>query len=199
MTFNEFIRTARQAPILQPGEIKDYIANDDLEPVYTYLYRIAALVAADVKNTSEFKDLDDSDFIDATQECFPAMRYVVNLSPTKFSGYAAVSFRRCIRRYLRGLLNGGTGGSQSPARQPLELDNSFWGNASDWDEEDASDTYGLGMYEEPPIGLGDPLEELVRIEHVEYLLGRLDKPPRNIRDSDARLRRVEKELGGKDA
>lgn len=199
-TFSEFIRTARQSPMLQPGEITDYIAANDLEPVHAYLYRIAALVAADIKNTNEFRDVDDSDFIDATQECFPHMAYVINLSPNKFSGYAAVAFRRVIRRYLRGVLNGGTGSDRSGASPPVELRSTFWGESSDWNEDTFSDMgWGSGMYDEMPIGLGDPAEELLRIERVETMLEAANAPivksKQCARDNAARERRIAKEIG----
>jgi hypothetical protein len=193
-SFTAFIKAAQHcSPILQPGEIADYIAAKDYEPLLLFMHRIAAYVAADIKNSNEFRNLDDSDFIDAAQECTTDMHLVINAAPAKFSGYAAVTFRRRIRRYLAGVNNGGLGSYAADIMRPISLIEPF----NDDSEEDFP--LNAGDFTEAPIGLGDPLDELIRIETVESALESLERPAEGTHgpkwDTIARNRRVEKQLG----
>jgi hypothetical protein len=189
-SFVQFIKAAKTcSPILDTAEIVACLTARDYVPLMLFLHRIAAYVAYDVRNSNEFRNLDDSDFIDAAQECTEDMQTIINAAPERFSGYAAVTFRRRIRRYLAGVNNGGMGGSQSPAERPISLVAPLY-------DDDAEDT---GMTADPPIELGDPLDELIRAETVENALKSLDSPAKGTHgpkwDTMQRDKRVAKELG----
>jgi hypothetical protein len=196
-SFTAFIKAAQKcSPILEPGEVADYITAKDYEPLLLFMHRIAAFVASDVKNTNEFRNLDDSDFIDAAQECTADMQTIIDAAPTKFSGYAAVTFRRRIRRYLATVNNGGLGGYSSEATRPISLIDPFY----DETDEEAAGNAIINLTEDLPIpiGLGDPLDELIRIETVEAALESLDKPVTGHSpkwNTIARDKRVAKQLG----
>lgn len=196
-SFTSFIKAARNcSPILERETIAEYQKAQNYEPLFLFMHRIAAYIAADVKNSNEFRNLDDSDFIDAAQECTEDMRTIIAANPDKFSGYAAVTFRRRIRRYLATVNNGGLGGYGSPAMRPISLIDPFYD-----DTDDEAATKQLADITEDvtvPIGLDDPLVELIRLEAVEAALETLNHPangrqgPRNA--TNARDKRVAKEF-----
>jgi hypothetical protein len=168
-SFAAFTKAARNcSPILTDLEIRDYLEHADYEPLLLFMHRIAAYIAADVRNSNEFRNADDSDFIDAAQECTEDMRTIINVAPAKFSGYAAVTFRRRIRRYLAAVQNGGMGSYSADLDRPLAFQD------SDSGEDDALEVSESTEYR--PIGLGDPLNELIRLEAVELALESLEKP-----------------------
>lgn len=189
-SFAAFTKAARNcSPILLEGEIADYIAAKDYEPLLLFMHRIAAYISQDVKNSNEFRSLDDSDFIDAAQECTEDMQNIISKAPEKFSGYAAVTFRRRIRRYLAAVDNGGLGGYGADLDRPMSL-------LEDSGDDDAPEL--SESTEDPPIGMGNPLDELIRIETVELALESLTRPiPSDspTRDLVARSKRIEKQLG----
>lgn len=198
-SFTSFIKAARNcSPILEADAIAGYQKTQNYEPLFLFMHRIAAYIAAEVKNSNEFRNLDDSDFIDAAQECTEDMRAVIAANPEKFSGYAAVTFRRRIRRYLATVNNGGLGGYGSPAMRPISLIDPFYD-----DTDDAAAAKQLADITEDvtvPIGLGDPLVELIRLEAVEAALDTLERPVMDRRHGSkqattARDKRVEKQLG----
>jgi len=193
-SFAAFTKAARNcSPILLDGEIADYLKAKDYEPLLLFMHRIAAYIAQDVKNSNEFRNLDDSDFIDAAQECTKDMQIIVSRAPEKFSGYAAVTFRRRIRRYLGAVDNGGMGSYGADLDRPLSLHISL-----DADEEEAD---SLESTDAPSIGLGNPLDELIRIETVAEAIESLDRPAKIVNghgpkwDTIARDKRIDKELG----
>jgi hypothetical protein len=185
-----FTKAAKNcSPILQEGEVADYLTNADYEPLLLFMHRIAAYVAVDVKNSNEFRNVDDSDFIDAAQECTIDMQTVIAAKPTKFSGYAAVTFRRRIRRYLAAVNNGGLGSYAADLSRPISLQDSLD------TEEDTIDP--PESTEDRPIGLGNPLDELIRLETVTLALEFLSHPVAGSNpkwDGIARDKRVAKEL-----
>jgi len=190
-SFAAFTKAARNcSPILLDTQIADYLATKNFEPLLLFMHRIAAYIAQDVKNSNEFRNLDDSDFIDAAQECTEDMQTIVSRAPVKFSGYAAVTFRRRIRRYLAAVDNGGMGSYAADLDRPVSLHVSL-----DADEEEAD---SLESTDEPSIGLGNPLDELIRIETIEAALETLAHPAKTGHgpkwDTIARDKRIVKEL-----
>lgn len=197
-SFTSFIKAAKNcSPILETPEIIAFIAAENYEPLLLFMHRIAAFIASDIKNSGEFRNLDDSDFIDAAQECTEDMYTIISAKPEKFSGYAAVTFRRRIRRYLSAVNNGGLGGYGSPVMRPISLIDPFY---DDSDEEAAAKQLAdiSADIPTPSIGLGDPLDELIRLETVESALETLNYPalgrqgPQNT--TNARDKRIAKEL-----
>jgi hypothetical protein len=198
-SFTHFIKAARDcSPILETKEIIAFLEAKNYEPLMLFMHRIAAFVANDVKNSNEFRNLDDSDFIDAAQECTADMQTVIGANPEKFSGYAAVTFRRRIRRYLAGVNNGGLGWHGSPAMRPISLIDPFYEDTDD--DTAASQLRDVTEDVTVPIGLGDPLDELIRAETVELALDALRTPAVNSKQGTtqatlARDKRTQKEIG----
>jgi hypothetical protein len=198
-SFTQFTKAARDCSrILEPAEISILLETKDYEPLLLFMHRIAAYVSADVRNSNEFRNLDDSDFIDAAQECTEDMRTIIDARPEKFSGYAAVTFRRRIRRYLAAVNNGGLGSYSADILRPISLIDPFY----DETDEDSANTQLNDATEDLdiPIGLGNPEDELIRLETVTAALETLKDPAKTgghgpKRDTEARAKRLQRQLG----
>jgi hypothetical protein len=139
-----------------------------------YCHRIAAHCLNDLlrrKRSALPFDLDDTDLIDAVQEChLEAIKVVRNWreNPThKFVSYASSAFRRTVSHYLWRVAKGGTDHARGDGMTLSELPESYY-EAGD---EQLSD--GTGAYDIVPQGLRDPYEEVAAQQSIEQAVDKL--------------------------
>ena len=168
-TFKQFSDHAIKAsPLLTDDEIAILLRDNLQEPLQRYLFRIAAYAVNEIKQ-AEIAVHDDEDYIDACLECvtiFPKILRTYKQDRDRLSTFAQESFRRAAVRYLAVCDRGGMAGTGRWLDSvPPTLSLEDMSPTHDEDGNESDDTWDdFTAYDGPPMGYGDPLEELIRHE-----------------------------------
>lgn len=168
LSLDDYCQSAITAsPILTD---EDVLGTDKTRPpvstqgVYLYCHRIASYCARDLYG--KVPETDESDWIDAIQECSLAAPQIVaswRLNPThKFASYASRAFRNIISNYLWTQAKGGTGSWRTAAELTTELPDEYYAAVD-------SNRSESGAYVEAPFGLRDPFEEVAAMQLADRL------------------------------
>jgi len=175
LTFDDFSKQAiASSSILPDDAIQGFAAMGKYQPIYMYCHRIAAHCLNDMLHNKRNKlpyDIDDTDLIDAVQDCHLDAIQVVQswlANPThKFASYASTAFRRTVARYLWTVAKGGTDHARGAGLTPNELSESYY------EAGDESLTDGTGAYDDIPQGLRDPFEEVAAQQSIAQAVHKL--------------------------
>jgi hypothetical protein len=168
-----------------------------VQPVMLYAYRIAAYAAQDVRTSGRAPTVcDDTDYIDAVQECIPHVPQMVQAwskNPKhKFASYVNAACKIIVLNYLWEQAKGGTDYAtgkgptveQWPEPRADELSENDFG-----DDADPSEL----PYDFAPQGYRDPLDELIAAEDEDRALRALMRPdvsPEATRQRNSRVWRT---------
>lgn len=190
LTFEKFAKSLTDAPLLEDAQVSEYIAAGKMQPVMLYCYRIAAYAAQELRTSGKMPEAtDDTDYIDAVQECIPHVPGLVaswsKKKTHKFSTYVNAALRNVISHYLWELAKGGMGAWHSDAPQIEQ----FPEEIQEDDELDNETYYGDSViYTDPPFGFRDPITEASAMQDFEEVEQQLSAPlPRTDRGLKTRI------------
>lgn len=179
LTFEAYAQSLTEASSILPDDaIAGYIMQDKMQPVMLYCYRIAAFVARDLKNGGKMPAAtDDTDYIDAVQECVLHVQGMVrnwSKKPThRFATYVNRACTNIITNYLWTLAKGGMGSGRSAA--PIVEQFPEPNPDSEEDGEYSLDSAEFA-YDNPPFGYRDPMIEAMALEEFDQIEDILDSP-----------------------
>jgi hypothetical protein len=200
LTFEDYAKSITDVSSILPDDaIAGYLAQDKMQPIMLYAYRIAAYVAQELRTSGKMpSNIDDTDYIDAVQECIPHVPQLVrswSKNPShKFSTYVNRAFSNIISHYLWTLSKGGLGDWHSDAPQIEQLPEPEADDEGNF-EADAAEF----AYPEPPQGFRDPMEELIAAQEEDRALRALLRPAATAEETHKRNIRARKLLGLKGA
>jgi hypothetical protein len=207
LTFDSFARELIDASSILPDDaIAGYHARGKIQPIMLFVYRIAAYTTQELRNTGKTPETtDDTDYIDAVQECILHAPQLVNSwlkHPShKFSTYVNAACKNIVKDYLWGLAKGGTGSNNSAAGtvdQLPDIDPHVVDELSDDFEPSGDYAHGFA-YDPSPQGYRDPMEELIAAEEEDAALRALMRPAATPAATKSRNIRARKLLGLKGA
>lgn len=175
-TFADFAKQcAASGHILKDEDIGPLFKVPGATAIRLYALRLAAYCAADMQYSGLLpKQVDDTDLIDATQECILHCDQIVHnwlVKPKhKFSTYASTAFRRIISDYLWALAKGGTDYARGKGMPIEALPEHYVNDTLGSDDLADTEIYATntdGQYEEPPFTYRDPLLEVIAQEEME--------------------------------
>jgi hypothetical protein len=176
LNFEDYAKELTDASSILPDDaILGYLAQGKMQPIMLYVYRIAAYAAQEIRTSGKAPSVvDDSDYIDAVQECIPHVPQLIvawSKNPKhKFSSYVNRACKTIVLNYLWEQAKGGTdyGRGTGPIVEQMpepteEVEDEFY-----FDQEPS--------YDFPPQGYRDPLEELIAAEDEDRALRALMQP-----------------------
>jgi hypothetical protein len=131
-------------------------------------------------------DTDDTDLIDAMQECqlevVPITRNWLANPTHKYVSYANVAFRRIIKSYLWTVAKGGTDFARGDGLTVEPLKDVATDGPSAYDDTAVDSGDGeLDPYDVAPFGFRDPLDECIAIQEATIALQQLKRLPQGAR------------------
>jgi len=191
LTFENYAKELTDASSILPDDaIMGFLAQNKLQPIMLYTYRIAAYAAQDIRTSGKAPSVvDDSDYIDAVQECITHVPQIVqswsNNPKHKFSAYINRACKIIALNYLWEQAKGGTDYATGKGPTVEQL--------PEVAEEVDDDEFYLDQepsYDFPPQGFRDPMEELIAAEDEDRALRALMRPAATPEDTQQRNSRV---------
>jgi hypothetical protein len=203
MNFEDYAKSIVDSSSILPDDaIMGFVAMRKVQPVMLYAYRIAAYAAQDVRTSGRAPTVcDDTDYIDAVQECIPHVPQMVQAwskNPKhKFASYVNAACKIIVLNYLWEQAKGGTDyatGKGPTVEQWPETDQ----HSTDTMNDDFYIEDGAGWdadlpYPFAPQGFRDPMEELIAAEDEDRALRALMQPdisPEATRQRNSRVWRT---------
>jgi hypothetical protein len=162
-----------------------------------YCARIAVYCTQELRSAGKLPECDDSDYIDAAQECAlhvaaSGRTWLVNRRG-KWSTYYSRVCRNVITDYLWTQYKGGTDYGSGSGYPPSELPDTF--HSVEVEEPTEGDSEDTGAYASAPYGMRDPLEEAIAAQEAELALLGLQRPADSAQSTHKRNISVRKLLG----
>lgn len=194
-TFKQFSDQAVSAsPLLSDAEIAILLRDNLHEPLQRYLFRIAVYAVNEIM-LAEDGCRDDADYIDAALAALQSSDAVLRAERKyKLSTYAQATFRREALQFLLVNEKGGMVGDNHHEVPPVDvcgLEDTLPKTDEDVDDTESTWHDYTGYDRPPPMGYGDPLDELIRQETAEAAI----KTANNRTATKSEAKRLSHEIG----
>jgi len=186
LTFDDYVKECiATSENVRKEDIGRVLRKRDKTIAYLYCRRIAAYVAVSMRESGRCPPTDDTDWIDAIQQCMLAVPELAKgwtEDRGAFTTYASAAFRNVIWRYTWTLAKGGTGTADSGGHIPLEIPPGMeYGDSLNEDMSDAGGYNAAAFVDGLYVGQGlrDPAIEAEAEQEAELAIKSLSIPLSN--------------------